>query len=276
MAITHVWNGCLSLLVLPIFVTLLWGYLIKLWIDTLHWPRSAAPFAVGFSFFVLCIFYVAYAWIGVGLWNLRPWARLAELVLLTSFGVICSGVSLIFIRPLVFASTFVICYGLGFGWMIWYLQRPRVRFAFEAGPLDSASLIYPEYPPEMSKRGKVLTGVALVMTVTAFIGSLLFSVEIMMRRSDAYKLALSEAASSPCVAAKVGHPFETGWMTEGGFSESAKEGSANFEIPIYGPKGHANLIVVAKKKDGAWAINEFSLVPSGGQPIQLLSASSCE
>jgi len=276
LAIAHVWNGFLGIIVFPIIGFSFWEDFLRWLTGTYHWPQTLARFSGSLFFIAVWVIYLGYGWVGIGLWKLRFWAWKCEVGFLLCFGSVSIAASIFLVKPVIFASVFVIWYSLGLGWIVWYLFRPRVRFAFEMGQLDQAPASYPAQPPEMSKRGKILIGVSLVMTAFVFIFSLLVCIESMVRQSDVYKLALYEAAGSPCVTSKVGNPFEVGWMATGGMSESDQTGSANWEIPIRGSKGKATLIVEAEKNGGQWKLNKFSLAQAGESSISLLPTSHCQ
>jgi hypothetical protein len=215
--------------------------------------------------------YVAYAAIGFGLWKLRNWARKSVLGI-TMLGVIAGlVVALVFVRPMILGISVIGMVVVEFGWIGWYLMRPRVRYAFGAWNRYSSAGEWIE-PPGLSKRGKLGIGtLATASLVVFFVIPLFLAVEAMMRSSDAYKLTLNTAQASPCVTSALGLPLEPGWMMEGGITESSVEGSAELSIPVRGPKGKGSLDVQAKKQKGNWRIDSLifthgaarsSIVPS--------------
>jgi hypothetical protein len=235
------------------------------------WPLAlgstihSQPWLKAISYALDCVwflFYVAYAAIGFGLWKLKNWARKSVLGL-AIFGTIAALiVSLVFVRPIILGISVIGLAVVEFGWLGWYLIRPRVRYAFGAWNRYSSTGDWIE-PPGLSRRMKMgvcmLAGVSLV---TLFAIPLFFAIEGMMRHSDAYKLTLNTAQASPCVTRSLGSPLETSWMTEGNITESAFEGSADLSIPVKGPKGKGDLDVQAKKVNGVWKI--VSLVLTRG------------
>jgi hypothetical protein len=118
--------------------------------------------------------------------------------------------------------------------------------------------------------------VAFLALVAIFIGLAFCGIEKMMRSSDVYKMALSRAQSSPCVTDKLGAPIAAKWMISGNISENNGGGSANFELPIYGPHGQGELDVSATRSGGAWTITSLSLIHDGGQIHLLPVPSPCE
>lgn len=219
--------------------------------------------------------YVAYAFIGFGLWKLRNWARKAVLGL----SIFCALASILiepfFIRPIVLLFPMLVGMVLPCAWLIWYLERPRVRFVFGAltpAQTDSPSL---EPPGGMSKVGKLLTATAAIATFAWFICSLLLAVENIMRHSQIYKITLSEAERSPCVAARVGQPLTPGWLVSGNIEESDAKGSAHLSIPVRGQKGKGDLVVSGEKQSGTWRIEELVLVQQGVETRLMPTPATC-
>jgi len=167
---------------------------------------------------------------------------------------------------------------LPFAWIVWYLFRPRVRFAFSAEAQPGVDSSNSGIPEGMSTGGKALTVIAGIATFGLFVGFLLVTIESELRRSQIYETTLNKAGQSPCVAAKEGIPFAPGWFVTGSLTESRVEGSADLEIPIHGPKGNGTLVVSGKKQDGTWSIADLTL-QQNGRDIGLLpadSSSSCQ
>jgi hypothetical protein len=220
--------------------------------------------------------YVAYAFIGFGLWKLRNWARKA-VIGISILGIAISPVLMPFLfRPVLSLLISLAGMALPFGWIIWYLNRPRVRFVFGAATPAQALTSGLEPPLGMSRTGKLLTALAAIGTFALFICFLLVAVEDEMRHSQIYALTLHEAEHSPCVAARIGEPLTPGWMVSGNLEESSVKGSAHLSIPVSGQKGKGDLVVSAGKQDGAWEIEELLLIQRK-QEIRLMpSPATCQ
>jgi len=225
---------------------------------------------------VLFLFYIAYAVIGFGLWKLKNWSR-KSVIGIAIFGAIAAViVSLVFVRPITFGIAVIGMALVEFGWIGWYLARPRVRYAFGAWSQYGPAGVRVE-PPGLTKRGKLGIGALAIASIVAFcVIPLFFAVEGEIRSSDAYKLTLNTAKASPCVARALGSPVEPGWMMEGSVTESSVEGSAALSIPVRGPKGKGNLDVQAKKLNGEWRIDSLvfthgavrsSIIPSESNQV---------
>ncbi len=276
------WIGCLGSVFFPLF--LLTGLAGSMWEQT---AAGSGPSAAWVQFlvhfgkypFLLAWFaaYVAYAFIGFGLWKLRNWARKA-VIGISVFGIAASPAIAPFVSkatpaPLLIASFSGVVFPLG--WIIWYLRRPRVRFAFGAMTPTETLTFGTEQPRGMSKAGKSLTAIAVAATLALFIGALLVAVEDEMRHSQVYALTLSEAEHSPCVASKIGQPLTPGWMVSGNMEESNVKGSAHLSIPVSGQNGKGTLVVSAEKQDGAWRVEELVLSQNNHEMRLIPSPVNC-
>jgi len=258
-ALLFLWIGCFGTLVFP-FVLLGPGSVTTLGPSLLSSVIRSHTLALFLSSLIALIWYaayVAYVFIGVGLWRLRNWSRKA--VIGISIFCVVAGVALV---PLLWkVPAFILPALVGMvapcGWTIWYLRRTAVRFAFGALPV-LPTISGPPPPPANHRKLKVAIGIAA--TFALFIGGLFYAVESMFRSSDAYKLALADAQSSPCVAATIGTPIKSGWKTSGHMEESSEGGVAEISIPIQGTKGHGDLEVSAEKRGGSWNIKSLVLI----------------
>jgi hypothetical protein len=114
-----------------------------------------------------------------------------------------------------------------------------------------------------------------VLVLALFVGGLLWGVESMMRGSYAYQLAVKRATESPAVAAKLGNPLHVGWLVSGNVNFSGSEGSASLSIPVSGPNGKGQIIVVGKKHANRWNFETLELNVAGEDaPIPLLQPES--
>lgn len=210
--------------------------------------------------------YVAYLIIGIGFWKLRDWARRALqgiAILAIVVGVICS----FFIKPAIFNFPIIVCAGTFSGWTLWYTMRPRVKYRFASNPEQN------ELPPGITKTGKIWVGVTAFGTFGLYLLSLFVAISYIMRQSDAYKMALSEAEHSQCVANAIGRPVAAGWFVSGSIQENDDDGSADLSIPIKGPLGSANLSVSAERAAKVWTINELTLTKKD-KKLQLIPSDS--
>jgi hypothetical protein len=277
-ALGFLWIGCCGTLFFPIIG--LTGGLSAMWPLALGSTIHSQPWLKAISYALDCVWflvYIAYAVIGFGLWKLKNWAR-KSVIGITILGAIAALiVALVFVRPVILGISVIGMALVEFGWLGWYLMRPRVRYAFGAWSRYSSAGVWIE-PPGLTKRRKLGIGtLAAASLVVLFAIPLFFAVEEMMRGSDAYRLTLNKAQASPCVTNALGSPLKPGWMMEGSITESSIEGSADLTIPVRGPKGKGNLDMRAKKVSGNWRIDSLvfthgtvrsSIVPSESESNQ--------
>jgi len=124
LAALQMWIGIGSIVLSPITGSPMWlgGTAEKF----LHAHHRIRPFAI----LAEVVFLIIYAGIGLGLWKLRSWARKAEIGLIAFCTLGCIVGDMFDARPLAFALLSIVFYAVGFGCIIWYLMRPRVRAAF--------------------------------------------------------------------------------------------------------------------------------------------------
>jgi len=103
----------------------------------------------------------------------------------------------------------------------------------------------------------VLIVLAAILVLGLCIAAILFAVEGMMHGSGAYQSALKTAQSSPCVVNTLGTPIQTKWITTGDINVNNDEGSANLDIPLYGPKDSGSLELEATRANGIWKIDSL-------------------
>ena len=107
----------------------------------------------------------------------------------------------------------------------------------------------------------------------AFAGAAL-SLMGMMKSSDAYRLALSQARSAPSLAEKLGGPVTPGWYVLGKIALKNKgEGTALLSFPVSGPRGKATLLANAVEERGEWHLKLLAAKMSTGERL-LLTASA--
>lgn len=274
-ALTSLWIGCCGTLFLPIIgltggMSFVWRHALGSVVHSEAWLH-AISYALDSVWFLL---YVFYAVIGFGLWRQRNWARKSVLGI-AIVGVIAGVVvSLIFVRPIILGISVIGIAAVELGWLVWYLMRPRVRYAFGAWNRYSSAGDWIE-PPGLSKRGKMGIGLlAPTSLFVLFVIPLCFATYADMRNSDAYELTMNTAQASPCVTNALGSPLEPGWMIGGSITESSVEGSAELSIPVRGPKGKGNLDVQANKLNGTWRISSLAFMHGAVRSIIVPSESN--
>jgi Cytochrome oxidase complex assembly protein 1 len=99
--------------------------------------------------------------------------------------------------------------------------------------------------------------------LTLFIGGIFWGVTSMMRASYPYQLAVKRATESPAVAAKLGAPLHIGWLVSGNVNFNGQVGNASLSIPVSGPTGKGEIIVVGKKHGNHWNFETLEVDVTG-------------
>ena len=112
----------------------------------------------------------------------------------------------------------------------------------------------------------------LIVLGIAFIAVLVFIVFGAIKKSDAYKQALTRVKSDQRVIAVLGEPINDGFWVSGNMNFNNGKGNCDFKFPVSGPKAKARVHVVASTEGQGWAYTVLDVTPdSGGPPINVLS-----
>ena len=76
-----------------------------------------------------------------------------------------------------------------------------------------------------------------------------------MRSSDATKLTIATAETSPALAETLGHPLKTGALISG--YVSASTGKALVIVPVSGPHGNGVLYAELRRQTGPWQLKSL-------------------
>jgi uncharacterized integral membrane protein len=93
---------------------------------------------------------------------------------------------------------------------------------------------------------------AVLALFLSFIVAIIFMVFALIKNSDAVKLAIATAESSPALIEQVGSLMKTGWFVTGNIEVTPTTGSADLAIPVSGPKGSGTIYAEAHKHAGLW------------------------
>lgn len=151
-------------------------------------------------------------------------------------------------------------------------------YADDVGQLIGASAPPPPRAP-VRRLTPLLIGLACVVLVVASslltVGVTVAAVELGMRSSDAFQLAVAAAQRDPTVVAELGAPVEPGWLTPGRIEVSGPMGKADLAVPLSGPRGSGTLYLVADKSAGKWTFKTLR-VDIEGRPssVDLLAAAA--
>ena len=114
----------------------------------------------------------------------------------------------------------------------------------------------------------------IVLLFVFGIGTLIFGAFNMLTNLTPYEYALDQAKNNSQVIELLGTPIDTDVIMQGNISLENDEGSADFKIPIEGPKGKASIIVKAQKNYGEWIYEELYVeIKESKEKINLLDKS---
>jgi TonB family protein len=109
----------------------------------------------------------------------------------------------------------------------------------------------------------------LILAVVALIGGIVFVAMSAIKSSDVYQGALKVVQTHPTAVERLGEPIQDGWFVQGNIKIDGSGGSANFQIPVSGPKSSGTLHVRAVSPDGTWMYEQLDLAVNG-QTVSLL------
>src|SRR5262245_23142915 len=105
----------------------------------------------------------------------------------------------------------------------------------------------------------VVLGVALIAVIVIFVFGAI-------KKTDAYKQALSKVHGDQRVAAVLGDPIEPGFWVSGSMNLNNGKGNADFKFPVSGPKAKATVHAVASTEGNGWEFTTLEVTPDNGSP----------
>lgn len=112
-----------------------------------------------------------------------------------------------------------------------------------------------------------------LLVVAGCVTAVIVMVPRIIRSSEPYRHAVSEARMSEAVRELLGEPIEEAALPGGNINVSGSAGDADLSVPLTGPKGSATLYVVAKRTAGEWEYATLRVKPDGdGETIDLAPA----
>jgi TonB family protein len=136
-----------------------------------------------------------------------------------------------------------------------------------------------QQPPQQQPKGCLgrnwkwmvpLGCVSLLLVLATVIGGIVFFAMSAVKSSDVYQGALKTAQTHPAAIERLGEPIKDGWLVKGNVSFQGGSGSANFDVPLSGPKNSGTLHVHAINDGGAWMFETLDLEVAGGGTVSLL------
>ncbi|HEX7151517.1 MAG TPA: cytochrome c oxidase assembly factor Coa1 family protein [Thermoanaerobaculia bacterium] len=112
----------------------------------------------------------------------------------------------------------------------------------------------------------------LILGLASFAGGILMLAYGSFKQSTPYSDALRRAQANPEVVAAFGEPIEAGMMMGGSIKLENDDGTADFTVPLSGPKGKGKLHVVGTKTDGEWSYGRLVAVLPDHREVDLLAS----
>lgn len=111
-----------------------------------------------------------------------------------------------------------------------------------------------------TQRNWAKAGIFFIFAIIALTFALIFGIVSLMKSSDAYKMTMAEIRKNTEVIEMLGEPIEAGWFVTGQLKIGQNgKGSANYIIPISGPKGDGKAISVVVKTNNVWQIKHLTV-----------------
>jgi hypothetical protein len=132
----------------------------------------------------------------------------------------------------------------------------------------------PAQPPGFfAKYGKWLLAIGCLTPLLCCGGFSVLGVGIMqgLKSTAPFVQGLARANQSDEVNEVLGTPLKPGFMVNGSINDSNGAGTADFEVPVTGPKNSGTLEVTAvKERGGAWTFSRLAVQVDLGPRIDLL------
>ncbi len=100
--------------------------------------------------------------------------------------------------------------------------------------------------------------------VFLLIGGIVSTIPLMMKRSEAYRLAVAELQAHGEAMALLGSPVATGWV-RGNINVSGPSGEARIAFPVEGTRRAGTVYVYALKRYDEWRIDEMLIAIESGE-----------
>ena len=111
-----------------------------------------------------------------------------------------------------------------------------------------------------------------LIIVILFFGGLFAGVNSLFTNSTPYQEALERVNNNEQIVELLGTPIEKDGMMNGSINYSNGDGSADFSIPIKGPKGEGRLYIVGEKRFDEWSYSEMEVrIEENNEVINLLN-----
>ena len=103
--------------------------------------------------------------------------------------------------------------------------------------------------------------VVVMLASIAFVAGVFYFVFHLIKSSEVYQEGLHRAQQNAEVQAALGTPIEPGWWVMGNVNLNDDGGHANIHYPIEGPKGKAEVHVIASRSRSQWVYDTITVEP---------------
>ncbi len=97
--------------------------------------------------------------------------------------------------------------------------------------------------------------IVFILLFTAMVGK----VTGMFKDSVPYEVGMENLLKNELVIEKLGEPIEPNGMFQGNINYENDNGTADLKIPVTGPKGEADLLILAEKTGDVWTYQEMKV-----------------
>ena len=95
----------------------------------------------------------------------------------------------------------------------------------------------------------------------------------MIKSSEPYQHALTQARANQAVVAALGTPIEPKFLVAGSINLNDSSGDANLTIPVTGAKGSGTIYVIGTRSDGVWSYSRLLFIDDSSKQETDLSKS---
>lgn len=102
------------------------------------------------------------------------------------------------------------------------------------------------------------------------VGAIFFGTMSVMKNTQPYQTAVSQAQQEPAVQEILGENITPGWSIQGSFHVENDTGRVDMSIPLSGSKSSGQVQVEGRLENGIWVYDKLLFSDSTGKQIDLL------
>ena len=116
-----------------------------------------------------------------------------------------------------------------------------------------------------------VVGCGTILVCVGCVGIIVVTVFGAIKSSDVYEEAFIRVQENSAAQQALGEPIKDGFLVSGSIEITGSTGSADFTIPVSGPKASGTVYVVARRSAGVWEYTTLELeLSESGERIDLL------